>query len=476
MIPDLTRFIFHSVRTSAAWTIEAFVSLCEALVRAVVQSTILVFVAVLLIYGSTWFQSRELMIAGLIVGFIGFGYLAIASSVFRIGIEALAEISILIKREVERLSNIMFGGVLAIFYLSLDRAYEHPFFLLGFLSILVVLYWATILPDSSWTLFFKKRFQWLILLSAISLTIVAVTPEAIAIRITGGHWPQKITGTVAEEIPYHLDDQDQIVNDFTNRPMIFFDQVADKDSDQPRPLIGWTFDNKKNQHHLYRWFEGQKNYTGLGQAIEPVTREKIDEIIDQTKRVAEEKLVVDKKIADEQKAIVDAEVARLKAEVEAEREEQLRLARLPISIAGTLLAPDNDEQDVISVRPSESFTYKGTMIDIDRGVMEFDIVDVQPAPAPEKDKYVLTLQLRRLIPRDGNSRNISQKEADPIQLLVKKDSRNPLKRIFGGDGVVRGRTLVTASTGGVVAVASHGKKFRLVVGDPVPSIVITPVL
>ena len=513
MIPKLTRLLFSSIRTGAEWSTEVFVSYCEMVVRALAHTILAIIVADILIQASIRFDINALLILGVAIGSGGLLYLAIVSLPGRMAAEKFSQLSVIAKEEIQKLSNMAFVIIVTLFYLGIDQGQQHPTLLKVFLGIMTVLFVIAILPGESRLItFFKKRFQVLVLIPVIIMTIFAAMPEAIANRIIYGHGMERITGTVAEEIPYHLDDQDQIIDDLTNQPMIFFDQIAAKDSDQPRPLIGWTQD-QKGQHHLYRWFEGQKNYNRIGREIKPVTTDKLDDITVETKRVLEQKIADEKKIADEQEAIADAEAAKLKAEREqkmkaqrdadelarkrqaekdeAERiareaeEERRRLASQPISVSSTILAPTDQSQEIVVVKPNEQFMYRGAVIQPDRSAIALDIIDVKPAS--EKNKYELTLQPQMLMSA-GQNYDISR-QTELIQLIVKKDSSRSIWKILGGAGagalvgaIADGRKgaaeglAVGVAAGTVYAMASRGYKFQLTVGDTMPPIIIRPVL
>ena len=170
---------------------------------------------------------------------------------------------------------------------------------------------------------------------------------------------------------------------------------------------------------------------------------------------------------------------------EAVQEEERRLARLPISVTGTILAPTDQSQDIMIVRPIAPFKYHGIMIQPERSVVILDITDVKSVPS-DKNKYELTLQPQTLM-FSGQNHYILHQTA-PIQLLVKKDNSRSILKILGGalggaavgaitggkKGAVEGMA-IGAVAGTIYAMSSHGKKFQLVVGDPLPPIIITPV-
>lgn len=539
MVPKLTRLIFSSIQASAAWAIEAFISLCEALVRAAIQSAILVLVAVILIDGSTWLQSRVLMIMGVVVGLVGFLRLAFASSIFRMGIEVLTSISATVKREVERLSDIMFVGVLTVFYLSLDKAYQHPILLFGFLCTLAVLYFATILPGESGLIgFFKPRFQWIVLVWAILLTGAAVIPESITNRVIYSHGLEKATGTITTEIPFRVDERNQIIDLTTNQPMELFERISSVGV-PPKALKGWTMD-EKGSYHLHLWFYGQGNWTQAGDEIQPITKGKIGDIIAWAKVIVKQKADDEQKLKDEQAVVAVATDAKAKTaeaanelqreadrradderklkakqavqqaadeiahrrqqelealtkkRAEAERiirdrlaaeEEQRQLDSRPISVAGTILAPTDQSKDTVVVRPSVQFTYRGSVIQPDQAVISLDITDVKPA---DKNKYELTLQPQMLM--SGGQRYDISRQTGLIQFIVHKDSSHSILKILAGAGVGVGigaiaggkkgaveGLLIGGAAGTVYAVASHGQKFQLTVGDEMPPIVIKQV-
>ena len=254
-------------------------------------------------------------------------------------------------------------------------------------------------------------------------------------------------------------------------------------SSDGKPRV-WYIEYKDQRH----FFESPGYDQRRGQARMPITAEVIDQE-DATRTQA--KLAAEQKIIDE-KALVDAETARLKAMEEAERvareavqAEERRLANLPVTVVGTILAPTDQSQDIVIIRPSAPFKYHGITIQPDQSVVILDITDVKPAS--EKNKYELTLQPQTLM-SNGQSYYILH-QAAPIQLLVKKgNSRNILKilggalggaaagAIAGGKKGAVGGMAIGAVAGTIYAMSSHGKKFQLVVGDPVPPIIISPVL
>src|SRR3989338_1082928 len=122
-----------------------------------------------------------------------------------------------------------------LFYLGIDQGQQHPTLLRIFLGIMMLLFFAVILPGQSKTImFFKKRFQALVLIPVVLMTIFTAVPEAIANRIFNGHILEKTTGTVAVELSYRYTEQDLIIDNSTGRPMVFFDQIAAKNSEQDR--------------------------------------------------------------------------------------------------------------------------------------------------------------------------------------------------------------------------------------------------
>jgi len=524
VIPNLTRLVFSSIRTGAEWVTEVFVSYCEMMVRAFVWAIFAVIVAIALIQVSIRFDSNILLVLGTAIGGLGLLYFAVISSLGRMAVEKLSQFSPIAKEEIERLSNIFFLFIVTLFYLGIDQGQRHPLLLKVFLGMMVGLFVIAISPQKSEIMMrARNRLQKFVLVPAVLMAILASVPPAITIQVTDNHWPEKMAGTVTVEIPFRIDEQDQVIDLDTQQPMEFFERVSPK-GEPPKARKGWTKD-KRGNYHLWTWFYEQNNSTPLGQEILPVTPAKIDDIVIETKRAREKKLAEEKRIADEKKAVVDAEIARLKEkedrelkvcqdleeiarqqqeerevlarqQAEAERiarevaqaEEEHRLASQPISVASTILATDQS-QDIVAVRPSEPFTYRDTVIQPEESVVILGITDVKDVPA-DKNKYMLMLQPQMLM-SDEQSYDISR-QTEPIQFTVRKDNlRSILKRIGIATGTAAGGAVVGAiaagkkgavagaiiggAVGTVYAVASHGKKFQLTVGDKVPPIVIKPV-
>ncbi|OGM97632.1 MAG: hypothetical protein A2735_03435 [Candidatus Yanofskybacteria bacterium RIFCSPHIGHO2_01_FULL_41_21] len=527
VVPNLTRFITNTLWTGAEWVTEVFISYCEMVVRAMVWVILAIFVAVALIQASIRFDINALLVLGVAVGGIGLFCFAVFSSPGRMAVEKFAQLSEIAKEEIERLSNIFFLFIVTLFYLGIDQGQRHPTLLKVFLGMMVVLFIISISPGKSRMMVkVRDRFQLLVLIPVAMMTILASVPEAITNRVINSHGFEKVTGTIATEIPFRIDEQDQVIDLTVNQPMELFERVSAV-GELPKPLKGWTKDNK-GKYHFWYWFDGQSNFTPAGQEIMPVTPAKVDDIVIETKRALEQKLAEEKKIADEQKAIADAEIARLKEEeekklkvrqdldeiarqqqeereklahqqAEAERiawevaqaearEEEHRLATQPITVVSTILATDQS-QDIVAVRPSESFTYRDTVIQPEESVVILGITDVKDVPA-DKNKYMLMLQPQMLM-ADEQSYDISR-QTEPIQFTVRKDNlRSILKRIGIATGTAAGGAVVGAiaagkkgavagaiiggAVGTIYAVTSHGKKFQLTVGDKVPPIVIKPV-
>jgi len=508
VIPKLTRLIFSSIQTGAVWATEAFVSYCEMVVRAAVRATIAVIIAIGLIQASSRFDINSLLLLGVVVGGGGLFYFALVSSLGRMALDWLSQLSDIAKEEVERLSNVFFIFVVTLFYLGIDQGQQHPTLLKVFLGMMTLMFVAAILPGRGKMMTsFRERFRLLVLIPVVLMTGLAAIPEAITNRVTNGHWSEKITGTVATEVPFSIDGQDQIIDLSTNQPMELFERVARK-GEPPKATKGWTRD-KKGNYHLYHWFDGQNNLTPMGQEIVPVTTAKLEDIVIETKRLVEKKVVDDQKIVAEQKALVDAETANLKAEeerrqeaqqaideaerqrAEAERvaqevaqEEQRRLANQPISVVGTILAPTDQTQDIVVVKPSASFTYREIAFEPDQSVVVLGINEVKETS--NKNQYELTLQPQTIMIA-GQSYDISR-QTETIQLTVRKDNSRSVWKVLGGAaaGAIAGRIVggkkgaidgafIGLAAGTVYAVASHGKKFQLTVGDSVPPIVINPV-
>lgn len=527
MIPRLTKFFVQTIWTGADWISETFISYCEILIRTAVHAFLTVIVAVLLIKSGIYFDSNLLLLLGILIGGGGLIYFAVVSSPVRMATDWLSELSAIAKQEIERLSNIIFLFMVTIFYLGIDQGQRHPVLLKIFLGTMILLFFAAILPGQSKSIiFFKKRFQALIFIPVVLMTVLALTPEAIANRIFNGHGLEQVTGTVAMEIVYHLDNQEQIINDDNGQPIIFFDQIASKNSKQPRPLIGWTQD-KKNQYHLYRWFDGQTNYNGIGQEIKPMTAVKIDDIITQAKLETQEKAADEQRLKEEQQTAAEAEA--LKQKIKEEEEERIKrqseldaanesyqkqeiqesqtitnqnvetefpqskeseqeitqpvvqLIPVPVSI----LPPNKKftEKNLITVRPDTQFSYQDKVIRPYQSIITLAVINVESTS--EKDQYMITAQPQSLLINSIykiETHDISSR-TEPIHFLAKKDNSHSIEKIIIGTAVgagigaiidgKRGATkgaVIGGGGGAVYAIASHGKKFQLPASDSLPPI------
>ncbi len=503
MIPKLVRFLVQTIWAGADWATEVFVSYCEFLIRTTIQAVIAVIIADILITTSIRFNSNLLLILGITIGGGGLLYFAVVSSPARMAAEWLSHLSTIAEQEIERLSNIFFLLMVIIFYLGVDQGQQHPTLLKVFLGMMLLLFFVAILPGQSKTImFFKRRFQMLVFIPVILMTIFAVTPEAIANRIIYSHGLEKATGTIATEISYRLNnDQEQIIDGANGQPMVFFDQIAAKNSGQPRPLIGWTQD-KKNQYHLYRWFDGQTNYNGIGQEIKPITTDKLDDIIAQAKREAEEKAANDaetaiKKAHEEianalalankqatadgeapQNAVAEEEEIKQQEEKESQppmnqtnelaRSEPVESARsepaesetppneeipneavqenppqptiqlIPVTV--TILPPNNKfaDKDLIAVRPNTQFIYQGKTIRPYQSVITLRIIDV--TSTSEKDQYLITAHPQSLIVNStfNNQTYDIYSQTESLQFLAKKDDSHSLAKIITGTAIGAG--------------------------------------
>lgn len=531
MIPKLAMFLVRTIWTGANWVSEVFVSYFEILVRTTIYAFVAIIVADILIATSIRFDSNLLLVLGVIIGGGGLLYFTVVSSPARMAAEWLSRLSTIAKQEIERLSNIFFLIMVIIFYLGVDQGQRHPMLLKVFLGMMLLLFFVVILPGQSATvLFFKRRFQMLVLAPVVLMTIFAVTPEAVANRIIYSHGLEKATGTIAVEMAYRLNDQDQIIDSTNGQPMVFFDQIAAKDSKQPRPLIGWTQD-KKNQYHLYRWFDGQINYNGMGKEIKPMTTDKLDDIITQARHEAEEKAAADAEaaikkatadggaphnaVAEEEKAKQQQEKESQESQppvnqtIETTRSEPAETETSPseetrneavqenppqpetqfIPVTVTILPPNNKfaDKDLIAVRPNTQFIYQGKTIRPYQSVITLLIIDV--APTSGKDQYMITAHPRSLIVNSGfnNQSYDIYPQTESFQFLAKKDDSHSLAKIITGTaigagigaiidgkkGAIKGAA-IGGGAGAVYAIASHGKTFQMPTSDLLPPVMFRP--
>ncbi len=315
----------------------------------------------------------------------------------------------------------------------------------------------------------------------------------------------------------------------------FFRSIPNSDG-KSEPAVWVYFDEEEKAYYLY---DGPGSYESNGDSLVPADRNLRKKIMGYLEVQEARKLDDDKKSKDEQKAAADAETARQKADadaklkakqeadgvalkqrqeyeaslarqrveiqqriqqrveagralIEAAQENQRQLARQPISVVSTILESTDKSQDIVLVRPSAPFTYRNNVIQPDQSVVVLDITEVKETS--DKNQYELTLHPQTIM-SGGRSYPIGR-QTESIRLTVRKDnSRSILKAIGiaitgagsgaglgaltgGKEGAVKGLVVGTAvgtAVGAAYAVASHGKKFQLTVGDLVPPIIIRPV-
>src|SRR3989344_134108 len=227
VVPNLTRFITNTLWTGAEWVTEVFISYCEMVVRAMVWVILAIFVAVALIQASIRFDINALLVLGVAVGGIGLFCFAVFSSPGRMAVEKFAQLSEIAKEEIERLSNIFFLFIVTLFYLGIDQGQRHPLLLKVFLGMMVGLFVIAISPQKSEIMMrARNRLQKFVLVPAVLMAILASVPPAITGRVINNHWPEKMTGTVTVEIPFRIDEQDQVIDLGTQQPMEFFERVS----------------------------------------------------------------------------------------------------------------------------------------------------------------------------------------------------------------------------------------------------------
>ncbi len=474
VIPNLTRLIFSSIRSGAEWATEMFVSYCELLVRTVVRTTVAIVIAAGLIHLSIWRDNNLLLLLGVAIGGGALFVFAIMWSPMYMGARLLAKLSDIAAEEIERISNIFFLLMVTLFYLTIDQGQRHPTLLGVFLGMMFLLFVLAILPGrGTTTTFFRKRFQLLVLLPVVAMTLLTVVPEAVMVRVTGGHWLEKFSQTVSTEVSFKVDDQDQIIDLTTNQPMVLFERVSPKGK-SPGPIKGWTKDRRGN-YHLWTWFDGQTNSTPSGQEIRPITFAKIDEIIGQAKREKEQNLPEEKKAVpdsvvpvktDEEKlaeieqqkeaAIVEAISKSSIAEQEKVNAKSRDLSNLVFELGIVTRAPNQQLKDVLEVRPAAAFIYKGIMFEPDKSSVFLNITDVQKTS--DKNQYRLILQPKELY--SGGIFFSILKQTDSFELIVQKSDSSQGVVVVGGDTFY--------------SLASHGKKFQVRIGSALPPIVIRP--
>jgi len=496
MVIALTKLFFSSIRTGAVWVTEAFISYCEMLVRTGLRTTVAVFVAILLIRASINYDANWLLLIGVMIGGLALLSFALVWSLVYMTARAFAELSDIAKEEIEKLSNIFFLFFVTLFYLGIDQAQRHPVPLKFFLGVMFLLFISAILPGRGQLMtFFRKRFQLLVVVPVVLITILAIVPEAIVSRVTNGHWLEKASGTVSGEVQFRIDEQDQIIDLATGRPMELFERVSPKGK-APKALKGWTRD-KAGNYHLWSWFEGQNNSTSSGQEITLITLAKVDDIIIETKRALEKKLADEKNVADQQMAVAKAEAAQANAQneavqkrIEADRlireiaeEERRELALRPIKVESTVFGKPDQGEGIIIVRPSTPFIYRGQTVQPEQSAITLNVVEVKDTS--NKKEYLLLLQPQMLI-TDAYRYDISQ-QTGAFNLTVKKDDSRSLLKILGGaaagaviggildgkEGALKG-SFVGIAVGTVYVVSAHGKKFKLMTGDKMPAIIIKP--
>ncbi len=287
-----------------------------------------------------------------------------------------------------------------------------------------------------------------------------------------------------------------------------------------KPIIWYTENSGNRKFYKAPGFDKR-----TGDSRIAITKQIVEE---EDSRRTLEKQSEEKRVADEQKAVADAEAAKLQTEAarlqaeeekrqkaqqaaeetarqqreqeiqatqqraeaeraaqEAAREEQLRLARQPIPVASTIMGPSDQSQDIVVTRPSTQFMYQGTTFVPEQSVVTFDITGVKPNS--DKNKYDVTLQPEMLI-SNGQKYDISRR-AEPVQLTVKKDNSNSIRNaiIGAGVGAAGGALLggkkgafagaaIGAVAGTIIPMVSHGYKFQLTAGDPMPPVIIRPMV
>lgn len=288
-IASLTRLLFKSIRIGASWVTEVFVRYCEGLVRMALYVILAIgMIGLPLIYLGLRFNLRLLTVLGVFVSGISFVVFAISAVPANMVLDVAAEHLAFARKEIDRVSNIIFVFILTMFYVSLTASTNHPELMWWFLAIMVILYFATLLPgDSKMISSFRSHFQWIILVPVGLLITATVVPASVWNRMTSGHGFEKATGTIATEIDYQVDDQDRLVYTATGKPIAVFQAIAD-DNGKPVPNIGWERnpawerDQKNRKFLLFNWFDKQKNVDPMtGGDIYPMTAEQLELVIAQ---------------------------------------------------------------------------------------------------------------------------------------------------------------------------------------------------
>jgi len=405
-------------------------------------------------------------------------------------------------RKINRIAQtafVLMTGMLVLgVYVALFRAWQSPEFWIllvtvGILIMATVMTGSSISPEAigGWA----KR---------VSIIVVVLIAVSFVIKQLPDFYRAKVADSAKLTIGL---DSDEVAYESIDK---FF-------SGDGNPVIWYTGNGADRKFYKAPGFDKR-----TGDSRIAITKQIVEE--EDYRRVfeAEQKLAEEKKVADEQKAAADAETARLKAEEysrlktqqearelelqqqereaavarqrieteriarEAEQEEQRQLARQPITMASTVLGPSDQSQDIVISRPSEPFTYQGTAINPEQSFVTFDITGVKPVPS-DKNKYDVTLQPQMLV-SNGQKYDISR-QTIPVQIVVKKDNSNSIRNILGGaaagalvGAIVGGKkgaaagAAIGATAGTIYTIASHGYKFQLTAGDPVPPIVIRPAI
>lgn len=357
-----------------------------------------------------------------------------------------------------------------------------------------------------------------ILIMTTVMTGSSISPEAI------GGWAKRVSiiVVVLMAVSYGIQQlPDYFQARFTDRAKLTIgldsDEVAYESIDKffssdGKPAIWYTENNGQRKFFKAPGYDKRTGDSRIAITKQIVEEEDSQRVLE--KKVAEQKLIDEKKAVDEQKVVVDAQTAKLKADkeqkdeiarqqrqegenlvrerAESERiaretaqEEQRQLALQPISLTTTILESTDKSQDIVLVRPSEQFVYRGQAIRPDQSVVVLDITEVKETS--DKNQYELTLHPQTIM-SGGRSYPIGR-QTESIRLTVRKDNSRSILKILAGAGagaVIGGFTggkkgaaagaVIGGAAGTIYAVASHGKKFNLTIGDAVPPIVIRPAL